>query len=225
VTTRMRQTAFDFITDRPLPPYRKTPRTDKVYLAFKPRLLDAIWIDERMEPIGRKFSGDLSRVDPSRLHLTLYGIGWRQGLPPGFADEIDRHMNGICGAPIPIWFDRMSRFGGDSIVLRGGPYGPINILRQLMIQRLAPLWWIARKQGKSIQPHMTAFHSKLSFPDLAIEPICWTATEIVLVHSFHGHSILRRWPLTGPADIYDRLMADARMPDLFDERLSRSDHA
>lgn len=216
MTTRMRQATFDFITDRPLPPSRKTPRTDKVYLAFKPHLSEAIWIDNQMRLIGRKFAGDLNRVDPPRLHMTLYGIGWRQGLPSGFADEIDRHMSGICGAPIPIRFDRISRFGGDSIVLRGGPFGPINILRQLMVDRLAPLWWVARRQGKSIEPHMTAFHSKLSFPELAIAPICWTAREIVLVHSFHGHRILRRWPLTGPPGIYDRLAATAKAPDLFD---------
>lgn len=148
--------------------------------------------------------------------MTLYSIGWRQGLPPGFADEIDRHMSGICGAPIPIWFDRMSRFGGDSIVLRGGPAVPINILRRLMIERLTPLWWIPRGQGKSIEPHMTAFHSKLDFPEQTIAPMRWTATEIVLVHSFHGHRILRRWPLVGPPGIYDQLAAAAKPADLFD---------
>ena len=115
-----------------------------------------------------------------------------------------------------LQFDRISGFKGNSIVLRGGPARAVNILRRLIMTRLASLMHFVA-QPKRIEPHLTVWYLELDFPERRIQAICWTAAGVVLVHSFHGHHILGRWPLTGPADIY-RLMATARTPDLFDER-------
>lgn len=223
MTTRMRQAAFDFNIDSSLPPSRKNLNTDNVYIALKPCTQDALCIGERVGPACRMVLGDIGRVKPPRFHVTLCGIGTFQSLPARFEEKIDCRMSGICGAPISLQFDRISGFNGNSIVLRGGPAGPVNILRRLIMTRLASFMHFVA-QPKRIEPHLTVWYSDLDFPERRIQAIGWTAAEVLLVHSFHGHHILGSWPLTGPADIYDRLLADAGMPDLFDERPSRSDH-
>ena len=223
MTTRMRQAAFDFNIDSSLPRSRKNLNTDNVYIALKPCTQDALCIGERVGPACRMVLGDIGRVKPSRFHVTLCGIGTLRSLPARFDEAIERRMHGISAASIAMRFDRISDFGGNAVVLRGGPVEPVKILRRLIMKRLASSRRFA-SQSDVFEPHLTVWYSLLNFPERPIEPVCWTATEIVLVHSFHGHRILRRWPLTGPADIYDRLLADARMADLFDERPPRSDH-
>ena len=213
------QMAFDFIRDRRAAAFRKAWNTNNVYLALKPSMPDAISIDEQAERVCWQILGDTGRVKPTRFHVSLCSIGTFQSLPARFEEEVDCRMSGICGAPISLRFDRISDFGGGSIVLRGGPAGPVNILRHLIMTRLASFRHFVG-QPKHIEPHVTVWYSELGFPERRIQAIFWTAAEVVLVHSFHGHRILGRWPLIGPADIYDRIVATAKTPDLFNEHHS-----
>jgi 2'-5' RNA ligase len=44
-------------------------------------------------------------------------------------------------------------------------------------------------------PHITLLYDAQGIEELPIEPISWTVSEFVLVHSMHGHLHLARWPL------------------------------
>lgn len=49
-------------------------------------------------------------------------------------------------------------------------------------------------------PHVTLLYDDRSVAEQAVETICWTAREFVLVHSLIGQTLhvpLARWPLRG----------------------------
>jgi len=44
-------------------------------------------------------------------------------------------------------------------------------------------------------PHVTLLYDPRSVEEHPIEPISWTVSEFVLIHSMQGHAHLARWPL------------------------------
>ncbi len=57
-----------------------------------------------------------------------------------------------------------------------------------------------RPTEKSDKPHVTLLYDSRLVPEQPVEPVRWTVTEFVLVHSHQGlgrHEELGRWALRG----------------------------
>lgn len=216
MTLGMRQTAFAFLEDRPSSHPIKALRTNNVYLALKPPTSVANAIAARVAPCGAECFSSAKPVAPSRFHMSILGVGKYPDLPASIIAGIDKRLRGIRFAPIAMTFDRLSCFGGGAIVLRVVVAEAINGLRRLAIDSLSDFPWSRRNHRDAFEPHLTVFYSDKRFPERTIEPVCWTATEIVLIHNCRGHTVLGAWPLTAPANVYDLATTRKRPKDLFD---------
>jgi 2'-5' RNA ligase len=53
-------------------------------------------------------------------------------------------------------------------------------------------------KASQYEPHMTLLWDEVAVAERAIEPVRWTVSDFVLIHSLHGrsqHVELGRWPL------------------------------
>jgi 2'-5' RNA ligase len=75
--------------------------------------------------------------------------------------------------------------------------GLLTLQRALARSVLPPA--VQRDAERSFSPHVTLFYGGPTGSTVPIDPISWTAEELVLIHSVHGkgvHNDLARWPLT-----------------------------
>lgn len=54
---------------------------------------------------------------------------------------------------------------------------------------------LRRKSNTKFEPHVTLLYDARGVEEHPIEPVFWTVTEFVLIHSMNGHHCLARWPL------------------------------
>jgi 2'-5' RNA ligase len=138
-----------------------------------------------------------------RLHVTLQPvIGLPQQIPRLLvqaAIAAGQTVVPACRA-VDMRFDRSGSMGvrpPTVLALHGDKAScqAIALLRRPLIAAL-------RQHGFSIQPHdaphLSLVYSTDVVPSRSIEPLCWTATELVLVLSHQGrghHQHVARWPL------------------------------
>jgi RNA 2',3'-cyclic 3'-phosphodiesterase len=93
-----------------------------------------------------------------------------------------------------VSFDRVESFVGGALVLRGEE-GVVGL--ELLHENLKAVLGI--KRTSRFVPHLTLLRDKYRLlPSMPIEPIEWTVSEFVLVHSLLGkttHRVLARFPL------------------------------
>ncbi|MFG3592596.1 2'-5' RNA ligase family protein [Bradyrhizobium sp. RDI18] len=142
------------------------------------------------------FNGKL--IAPDRLHVSLFSL---DGLP-------ERQLCAACEAatelrtePFEVSFDRTASF-------RGGPGNRPFVLigekglcrlqsfRQMLGAAMARRG-LRRLANTNFTPHVTLLYDARSVDEYPIEPVGWTVTEFVLVHSQRGHRHLARWCLCG----------------------------
>ena len=143
---------------------------------------------------AHRFNGKL--IAPERLHVSLFSLN---GLP-------DRQLYAACEAatelrtePFEVSFDRTASFRG-----RPGnrPFVMIgeNGLRHLeqfrrMLGAALTQRGLRRAANTNFTPHVTLLYDARCADEHPIQPIFWTVTEFVLIHSMKGHDYLARWPL------------------------------
>ena len=54
---------------------------------------------------------------------------------------------------------------------------------------------LRRVANTNFTPHVTLLYDARGVDEYPIEPIFWTVTEFVLIHSVKGHDYRGRWPL------------------------------
>jgi len=143
---------------------------------------------------AHRFDGRLIAAD--RLHVSLFSL---TGLP-------DRQICAACEAaavlrcePFEVSFDRTASFrgriGNRPFVLIGE-----NGLRRLEAFRgtlgAALLRsGLRRLANTNFMPHVTLLYDARGVDEYPIQPILWTVTEFVLIHSMRGHDYRMRWSL------------------------------
>ncbi|MED5619052.1 RNA 2',3'-cyclic phosphodiesterase [Ideonella sp. BN130291] len=144
------------------------------------------------------------QVKPEHLHVTLHHLGDFASLPLGVVEAASRAADAVTAEPFELIFDGAGSFPNG----RSFPYvlkASQNTEAVVAFQR--KLGMAMAYQGirgdKSFTPHVTTMYAQREVPDHSIEPVRWTARELVLVHSLLGqttHIPLGRWPLgTGMA--------------------------
>lgn len=138
------------------------------------------------------------RVPDDQLHMTLLPFPLYPSLPEPLARHIIRILSAVELPSCRIIVDRLV-LGRRSALLQ--PSEPLPELRsfQRMLAGLVRQAGLQALEGHRFSPHFTLFYDGPVGPGAYIDPISWTAEELVLVHSFHGqgrHETLARWPLT-----------------------------
>jgi len=140
---------------------------------------------------------------PERLHVTLRGLGGYEKSPPddvvAAAKAAAVAVMALARPRFDVTFDRLLHFPASrAVVLRSGtPSVPLAALARalgLAVQQAG----LRTKPGGTA--HMTLMYDERGLPEHSIEPVGWTATEFVLIHSLVGkteHLVLGRWPLQG----------------------------
>ncbi|MER9441784.1 2'-5' RNA ligase family protein [Mesorhizobium sp. M0340] len=145
-------------------------------------------------------------VPENHIHISLVGLGDHDRYPEKLV-EIARHIGSMSVAkPFDVSFDRLTAFGGGSLVLRNGDSNPAlqEFWRNLTaLISDSPLKLFLTK---SIEPHVTLLRDEVRVPRIrerSIDPIGWTVRDFVLIHSVIGKGIYResaRWQLNGQDD-------------------------
>jgi 2'-5' RNA ligase len=137
-------------------------------------------------------------IKPDRLHVSLLFLG-SPVLGSSCDDLVPAVREAVTEVRMPrfdVAFDRTVSFRGKPgkrpFVLVGDNDGsPLKSLRQ----RLAATLGLNRLVRRDFTPHVTLWYGKSEAGEYPIEPIGWTVSEFLLIHSLRGHTHLACWPL------------------------------
>lgn len=144
-----------------------------------------------------------------RLHVTLCHLGDYSGLPQAVVARARDVASRVRAEPFSVTFDSALSFTGRPrnrpFVLRNrsGGSGVEAFQRKLAVELKA---CGLGKFARPYTPHMTLLYDTADVAEHSIDPIAWTATEFVLVHSLLGqtrHIRLGAWQLDAqPAEAH-----------------------
>jgi 2'-5' RNA ligase len=173
--------------------------TDRLFFAVVPESAAA----ERIARLGEKLR-QVHRLRgkpilPQHLHITLWHVGDAFFTPSSeLISTLVRRAGYVEMPSFRISFDRVMSFRNGAFVLTGAE--GIAGLEMLHERLQAVLALPGRRPPRSaFTPHMTLLRDERLLPSRPIDPIDWTAREIVLVHSLLGrttHRHLARLPLS-----------------------------
>ncbi|WP_063791712.1 2'-5' RNA ligase family protein [Bradyrhizobium valentinum] len=168
----------------------------RIFLAAVPDAATAERIHRLASVLKRAHKFDGKLIAPERLHISLFSLN---GLP-------DRQLRSACEAatelraePFEVSFDRTVSFrgrpGNRPLVLIGeNGLRRLEAFRQMLGAALTRRG-VRRAASTNFTPHVTLLYDARSVDEHPIQPIFWTVTEFVLIHSMKGHDYLARWPL------------------------------
>ena len=136
------------------------------------------------------------------LHVTIIWVGDYLELPEDVVFAALQAGATVESAPIAITFDRIMKFTqARALVLCGE--GGRKPLTRLHVQLGVGIHnaGLRHNIGRDYKPHMTLLYDRKAVPTTTLEePVSWTASEFLLIHSLLGetkHLIVDRWPLLG----------------------------
>ncbi|CAN5160092.1 2'-5' RNA ligase family protein [soil metagenome] len=177
------------------------PPTDRLFFGLYPDAATA----EAIAGQARAFSGahGLSGrpLAPDRFHVTLHEIGVFAGLPRGIVEKALEAGARVAASSFDVRFDRVGSFhnrGNNPFVLRGGEgLSALTIFQQALGLAMGKAG-LGRQVSKTFTPHVTLLYDNALVVETPIEPLGWTVSEFVLIHSLIGqtrHVPLGRWTL------------------------------
>jgi len=177
----------------------REPDRSRLFLAFRPPRSVAAEIAFWRESF--LFGGN--PVDNERLRLTLFMLGDFDRAPP---DLIARVKDALSDSFIPscrIVLDTLAGGAGSALLASSQNLSGARRVQSLVAGLLARAG-IAPAPGWRFSPHVTLLHDHGYCGHWPIDPIRWTAEEIVLIESLVGrgrhiaHAVL---PLGGSAEV------------------------
>jgi len=168
----------------------------RLFLAAVPDASTAAQIHHRAGILRRAHNLEGRLINAECLHISLLFLG---GLPEQTLHKACKAAANVRMKPFEVWFDRTVSFrgkpGNRPFVLFGE-----DGLRQLtsfrrMLAAAITREGLRRRANTNFTPHVTLLYDARDVEEHPIEPIGWTVSEFVLIHSVHGHVHLGRWPL------------------------------
>jgi 2'-5' RNA ligase len=177
------------------------PEADGLFFAILPEGKDALRLATVARQLCIRHRLGSRPLAAERFHVSLFGFGPHAGLPQDLVAGVIETAATVAMPAFNITFDHAMSFLGRSrpLVLCGG-------------EGVAGLIALQRALGNALQkgglgrvkpqytPHLTLLYDECGIKKHAIEPIGWTVSEFVLVHSLLGqgqYNVLRRWRLRG----------------------------
>jgi RNA 2',3'-cyclic 3'-phosphodiesterase len=198
------------LTQRPADHHAPAPRpgVDNVFFALLPEgSCGAQAIAIQTACIGQ-MGRSLYLVPEDCLHVSLLDIGTKKNLILRSFESTIAKAREAAGklriSPFDVVFDQALSFGGKAalkpFVLQMGE-GREQVLD--LYKKLKFLLAMAgvHSDNKAATPHMTLARAAHTIPLTGIQPLRWTATRLVLVHSVVGetrHIPLESWALQQP---------------------------
>jgi 2'-5' RNA ligase len=135
---------------------------------------------------------------PRHIHSTLWHVCDDFSPPsPALLAALTACANRVSMPAFRVSFDRVESFVGGALVLRG-EQGVAGL--ELLYENLSGA--LCMKRARRFVPHLTLLRDRRHrLPSIPVEPIEWTVSEFVLVHSLLGkttHRVLARFPLVSP---------------------------
>ncbi len=178
--------------------------THRLFLAVFPKAHDAAPIAASIAALRQHHGLNGQPLQTDRLHTTLHSLGDYVGpVPQVRIDAAMAAASSLVHPPLQIEFDHALSFAGSghaakhAFVLCGHDTAAVSRLVQILGLALKR---VGLDPQPSRKPHMTMLYDRRIIEAHVIEPIRWTASELVLVLSHLGkthHQWLARWPLTG----------------------------
>jgi 2'-5' RNA ligase len=133
---------------------------------------------------------------PEHLHVTLFHVGDSAEAPTdGAIEAVTDRARSVVMPKFKVVFDRAMSFRHGAFVLASDE-GTIGL--DVLHQRLTDAFLRRPAPARAYTPHVTMLRDARIVPEEDIEPISWTASEMVLVHSELGrtrHNRVARVPL------------------------------
>lgn len=168
-------------------PWREA--TDRLFFAVRPDLETAARIAERTMRWRADHGLTGKPLKPEHLHVTLFHVGDDDTPPPAeLIDALTKRAAAVTMPAFRVEFDRVMSFGGGAFVL-GGDDRLIGL--HILQQRLSDALDASPGPARRFEPHVTLLRDVRRIAEQPIEPISWTAREVVLVHSLLGQTIHR----------------------------------
>jgi 2'-5' RNA ligase len=131
-------------------------------------------------------------LQPEHLHVTLLFLGDHEGLPPRLLVAAETAGRNVRTAPFELAFNRVMSFrrkhNPPLVLCRAELCAPLLVLRHQL----------GADRPHAFKPHVTLLYDRKMLSEQEVAPISWTATEVLLIHSFIGqkrHEVLGRYPL------------------------------
>ena len=178
------------------------PPTDALFFALVPDAQALGQIGQRVKDFRDKFGLKSEPLATDRFHITLYYLGAYAGVPQSVAAGAREAAESIRVAPFELVFDRAMSFSGkrgnSPFVLCSSEVPNTLTTLQQTLRAAVGMAGLGKWKQPAFLPHVTLLYDGRRVPEQAVEPIRWTVSEFVLVHSLLGqsrHEPLARWPL------------------------------
>lgn len=144
-----------------------------------------------------------SAIRADRLHVTLIHIGDYAGsLPQSVVADILTTAASLSETAFDITFDCAGSFAGAPgkhpfVLLGGEGVEALTAFRDRFFKEVLRAG-VRTLSREAFTPHVTLAYGDRRLPERAVGPVCWRATEFVLIHSEVGratYNTLGRWPL------------------------------
>jgi len=175
--------------------------TDRLFFALFPDATTAARIYALQQDLRVRHGLWGRPLAMDRLHVTLCHLGDYAGLPQAVVAKAREAAGRLSAVSFEVTFDCALSFAGRArnrpFVLRSkhGAAAVTAFQKQLGVgMAVCGLGAFVRPYT----PHMTLLYDSAEVAEHEIEPVTWTATEFVLVHSLLGqtrHISIGNWPL------------------------------
>ena len=151
------------------------------------RFASAFGLNDRFQELGR-------------MHVTLHSIGlWVGAVPPEVIDAVKVVVSSIRCGQISVCFESVESFARSGAFVLRCDVASQDRIKPLRAMLGRGLRQVGLKPQESSTPHMTLLYDKAhGLERRSIEPIYWTATDLVLIDSWvneHKHVHLAHWTL------------------------------
>jgi RNA 2',3'-cyclic 3'-phosphodiesterase len=148
---------------------------------------------------ARKFRGGVT--EQNRLHITLFFLGDGRCLSGRIGRLLFAAVAEVRMQPFEVSFDRTASFRGRAgnrpfVLLGDNGTSRLKSFRGTLGAAMTR-HSLNRWSNTDFNPHITLLYDACKVEEQPIEPISWTVSEFVLIHSMDGHKPLARWPLRG----------------------------
>lgn len=173
---------------------------ERIFLAALPDAATANRIHALAETLRREhgFTGNL--ILPEHLHVTLFHLGDWAALPEEIVNLANGAASQVRVPAFDVTFKRAESFRNSTGVypfVLTGDKAQWRTLHEALRAMLASTGLGGATRG-DFEPHITLTYDSVRVKPHAIEPVTWTVSDFVLIHSVLGkttHNHLGRWPL------------------------------
>lgn len=170
-----------------------------LFFALRPDAETAQQIRSLATELSDKYGLDGKITDVEQLHMTLCFLGPVSKLPPDAVAAADAAARSLQAEPFLLTFDRVKSFPGSNafVLCQEEAFPPLVQLRNRLLVALArsgrfPL------ERREFRAHVTLMHDPKLVGLHEVQPVSWTAQELLLMRSHHGlapYQVLGRYHL------------------------------